>query len=139
MREVVVVPWCDGDHGEDRVPATAAHVIAIDDAKPREIDLCESCDKVIADLATLLERGVEVVVRAAGQKYNGGNRKVTPGGPYAGSPMAPDGKPHPCPLCDWVSIGEGALRQHYNSKHRGKPEAEGYKTLVRWREGHGGG
>lgn len=57
MREVIIVPWCDG-HDDIKVEATVERTISIDGCKPVLLDLCDQCDKDVIIVSELMSRGV---------------------------------------------------------------------------------
>lgn len=116
MREMQVLKWCDGKHGDDRAYVHADHevVVAFDRGKNQLLDLCDGhYDEFVVPLLTLLdEKGVNVdQIAHKGKVHNlvksqrGVVSTKLPGGPC------------PEPGCGTTPPTRGALGQHLKQHH----------------------
>lgn len=122
-KEVIIVKWCDGDHGDDRRRADVEHVIAIDGGSHIQLDLCNEHDELIRTVSQLVDKGEPVGV--APPAINGRQRR-----PYKRKNSKNVQGEFPCPLCSMVSVSDEGLKFHFRKHHD-----EG--TLLEWRKRQG--
>jgi hypothetical protein len=116
-RELRLDLWCDGEHGDEDVPATVTRTLTLDSGEPYLLDLCERCDKAVQDIALLMQRGVlaEQAIIAPGSTPP---RKKGPLVPTAVASKMKQSVPwRTCPDCGYVTPTRSALGQHVKQKH----------------------
>lgn len=132
-KELQVISWCDGLHGEDEkpTPADTEHTIQLDGSRVKVLDLCLACE------ATLLGPLTELVANApeVGKPLPRAKKKKAPAGVSSTKAM-PDGRTV-CPLCGEVSVSRQGMGQHLKAHHEtgfGKLRDEGIEVVSEWRD-----
>lgn len=119
-RELKLITWCDGEHGDEDVRATVVRTLAVDGDKPVLLDLCEVCDKTVQDLMVFMERGVPASKAVSAPQTRGRKADTLPVKAVAPRPRA-DGKDRvDCPECEYVGNTRSALGQHLKTRHEKK-------------------
>lgn len=119
-RELLLVQWCDGEHGDENVPAVVARTLALDTMGPILLDLCATCDKSVQDIALLMERGVpaEQAVVVPGTTVTPRQpRTVERIAPRVASRMKDSVAWRTCPICGHTAPTRSANGQHLKQKH----------------------
>lgn len=109
MKEVRLIPWCDG-HDDEKVEAVIERTITIDGCKPVLLDLCDLCDKNVIVVAELLSRGVLAEKPKRKPKAKPKGDLLTPADVDSQTTTA-------CPRCGHNSPTRSALGAHTRTKH----------------------
>jgi hypothetical protein len=118
-RELRLITWCDGEHGDEDVAATVVRTLSVDGDKPVLLDLCEVCDKTVQDLILFMGRGVPASKAIAAPQARTRRAETLPVKAVAPRPRA-DGKDRVDCMeegCGYVGNTRSALGQHLTSKH----------------------
>lgn len=119
-REVKVVAWCDGGHG-DQVEATVERVVSVDGGTATLLDLCASCDETVQAVLDLMSEGVAADTVAAPAPRRRPGTGTPPARRRGVAPHRADGRDRrDCPECEYVGPTRSALGQHLRSRHDAK-------------------